>query len=155
MMMLSWATSSKLTFAIHDEHNQCPQAPGRMVVSEFMLSKYTKALHSQNSNKLYQGTSKLTPNLHDKTKYILHYRILNLKFHMKHGLILQRIHQTLRFKQSRSWKQYIDFNTIREKKLETNSRRCSSSFLLTPFSLKITSKLCVFPLPFIANAIRV
>ena len=55
--------------SLHDEHTQYPLAQRCAVVSNNILSKYGKALHSQNSDKPYQSTSKLTPNLFDKAKY--------------------------------------------------------------------------------------
>ena len=53
---------------------------------------------------------KLTPNLRDKSHYVVHYR--NLKMYVKVGLVITKVHQILNFKQS-AWliKSYIDFNT--------------------------------------------
>ena len=55
------------------------------------------------------GVEKLIPNLYDKKRYIIHIRALDQA--LKHGLVLERIHRAIEFKQSAWMKEYIDFNT--------------------------------------------
>ena len=55
------------------------------------------------------GVEKLIPNLYDKKRYVIHIRSLNQA--LKHGLVLERIHRAIKFKQSAWMKEYIDFNT--------------------------------------------
>ena len=52
---------------------------------------------------------KLTPNLRDKVKYVVHYR--NLKLYLQLGLGVTKVQSMLTFKQSPWLKTYIDFNT--------------------------------------------
>ena len=55
------------------------------------------------------GVEKLVPNLHYKKKYIIHIKALAQA--IDHGLVLERIHRCIEFKQSAWMKEYIDFNT--------------------------------------------
>ena len=73
---------------LHDLHNGIP----------FMCTKMK-----------VNGAEKLIPNLCDKNKYIIHIRAL--KQAIDHGLILEKIHRCIRFRQSPWMKKYIDFNT--------------------------------------------
>ena len=73
---------------LHDLHNDIP----------FMCSKMKVG-----------GVEKLIPNLYDKKKYVIHIRAL--KQALDHGLILEKIHRCIRFRQSPWMKEYIEHNT--------------------------------------------
>ena len=91
--------------ALHYQHNDYPLAPERLTIDESMLSSFQQNFPSEQK----KSSTKLTPNLHDKRNYIVHYR--NLKFYLEQGLIIKRIHRVLTFKQTAWLKTYIDFNT--------------------------------------------
>ena len=55
------------------------------------------------------GVDKLVPNLYYKKKYVIH--IKALKQAINHGLVLEKIHRVIEFKQSAWMREYIDFNT--------------------------------------------
>ena len=55
------------------------------------------------------GVEKLIPNLYYKKRYAIHIRALDQA--LKHGLVLERIHRAIEFKQSAWMKEHIDFNT--------------------------------------------
>ena len=73
---------------LHNYHNDLPFMCGCMVIN---------------------GVGKLVPNLYCKKRHVIHIRALEQA--LKHGLVLERIHRAIKFKQSAWMKEYIDFNT--------------------------------------------
>ena len=73
---------------LHNYHNDLPFMCERMVIGR---------------------VEKLVPNLYYKKRYVIHIRALDQA--LKHGLMLERIHRAIEFKQSAWMKEYIDFNT--------------------------------------------
>ena len=93
----------------HNLHNDYPLAPEELAVTNNILSKYCKEIADKYDIKV-GDVKKLIPNLGKKTKYVLHYR--NLQLYLK----LTKSHRVLKFKQSDWMKKYIDFNTEKRKK---------------------------------------
>ena len=83
---------------LHDLHNDIP----------FMCSKM-KVKGPRGAGASPHGVEKLIPNLYDKEKYVIHMRALRQA--LDHGLILEKIHRCIGFRQSPWMKEYIDFNT--------------------------------------------
>ncbi|XP_072400684.1 uncharacterized protein [Diabrotica undecimpunctata] len=82
---------------LHDRHKDIPFCP-----------------ESLNSKNMLPPTrpreqTKLMASLHDKERYVIHYRAL--KQALANGLILKKIHRVLKFKQAPWLKSYIDLNT--------------------------------------------
>ena len=97
---------------LHELHNDYPLAPEKLAVTNDMLSKYCKKIAEKYDIKV-GDVKKLIPNLRNKTKYVLHYR--NLQLYLLLGMKLIKIYRMLKFKQSDWMKKYIDFNTEKRK----------------------------------------
>ena len=96
---------------LHELHYDCPLAPERLKVKKEWLSGYqTNFLEDDN----ILNTEKLVPNLIDKTKYVLHYR--NLQLYFSFGMKLKKIHRILEFNETPCMEPYIRMNTEFRKK---------------------------------------
>ena len=80
---------------LHDAHNDYPLAAEHLTVTYDMLSPYIKSL--LDPKKPWKPSKKLIPNLMDKTKYVCHYR--NLQLYVKYGLVIAKVHRILSFSQ--------------------------------------------------------
>ena len=96
---------------LHESHNDYPLAPERLKVKKEWLSGYQANL-LEDDNIL--NTEKLVPNLMDKTKYVLHYR--NLQLYLSLGMKLKKIHRILEFNEAPWMEPYIRMNTEFRKK---------------------------------------
>ena len=80
---------------LHDYHNDLPFMCGRMIIN---------------------GVEKLVSSLYYKKQYVIHIRALDQA--LKHGLVLERIHRAIEFRQSAWMREYVDFST----RLRTEAR---------------------------------
>ena len=89
---------------LHDRHDNYPLSPQSLVIDRSMYSSTLQAVYPESTPQ-----KKLTPNLRDKVKYVVHYR--NLKLFLQLGLVVSKVHHVLIFKQSPWLQACIDFNT--------------------------------------------
>ena len=93
---------------LHDDHSDYPLAPEKLKIYPQMLSPFSQTLLEE-LELSRRPVEKLVPNLFPKTKYLVHYR--NLQLYLRLGLELERVHRVLRFRQSPWMAPYINENT--------------------------------------------
>ena len=97
---------------LHKLHDDYPLAPEKLEISHNMLSKYCSSIENKYDIKI-GSVNKLVPNLDNKSKYVLHYKNLQLCISLVMKLV--SVHRILKFKQSDWLKKYIDFNADKRK----------------------------------------
>jgi len=94
---------------IHDLHNDFPLMVESSNIEYDEISEYSKSILKMNNSKFDKKNRKLLGTLKNKRNYVIH--IDTLKYALKNGLILKKIHKGLSFKSSCFLKEYIDFNS--------------------------------------------
>ena len=87
-------------------------------------NKYMKSIKREN----YTKSKRLICDWSDKKKYLIHYRML--KFYIRHGMIVEKIHEIISFKQSRWLESYMSFNTQKRNKAENDFEKNFYKFLV-------------------------
>ena len=112
-------------------HNDYPLVPEKLAIPYDMLSDYSKKIADEYGIKV-GGVKKLIENLSNKTNFVVHYR--NLQMYFSLGMKLTKIHKVRKFKQSDRMKNYIDFNTKKEKQkknVANSFEKNSSQFFMS------------------------
>ena len=78
--------------------------------------------------KSYTKSKKLIYDCTDKKKYLIHYRML--KFYVRHGMIVEKIHEITSFKQSRWLEKYISLNTQKRNRAKNDFEKDFSRLLV-------------------------
>ena len=106
----------------HKLHKDFPLAPERYNVTSNELSPINQFLYNKMKNGNQQSTyceEKLIPTFHKRKRYILHIKCL--LFYLSHGLILEKVHRIVSFKQKPFLKDYIlTLTRLRSKAAERN-----------------------------------
>ena len=90
---------------IKEKTKNFPFCPENMKINP---NKYNDYMNNKKP-KNYTKSKKLMCDWTDNKKCLIHYRML--KFHVRHGMIDEKIHEILSFKQSGWLEKYISFNT--------------------------------------------
>ena len=94
-----------------------PFCPENKKIDPKKYNKYMKSIKPEN----HTNSKKLICDWTDKKKYLIQYRML--KFHIRHGMIVGKIHEIISFKQSRWLEGYISFNTQKRNKAKNDSEK--------------------------------
>ena len=92
----------------------------------FSICSYEKKINLDNFNDYmieikpdnYTSTEKLICDWSDKKNYLIHYRML--KFYVRHGMIVDKVHNIISFRQSRWLENYITFNAQKRNKAQND-----------------------------------
>ena len=76
---------------LHNKHDDYPLAPESIVIDRSMYSPTQSTVFPESAPQ-----KKLTPNLLDRKRYLVHYK--NLKLYVKLGLVITKVHRVLAFK---------------------------------------------------------
>ena len=76
----------------------------------------------------YTKSKKLICDWTGKKKYLIHYRML--KFFVRHGMIVEKIHEIISFKQSKWLERYISFNTQKRNRAKNDFEKNFFKFLV-------------------------
>ena len=104
----------------YDYFIQYVPAPEHLEVAEDMLSPLNKFC-MEKLELSHVKCTKLTPNLHDKHKYVIHYRTLQL--YQELGVVLKKIHRVIEFNQRPWLKESLISTPDRERWLKTPLRK--------------------------------
>ena len=91
-----------------------PFAPMNKKINPDAFNEYMKEIKPDT----YIQTSKLICDWSDKKNYLIHYRML--KFYIRHGMIVNKVHNIVSFKQSRWLEKNINFNTQKRNKAKND-----------------------------------
>ena len=91
-----------------------PFCPENEKINPNKYSEYMNSIKPEN----YTKSKKLICDWTDKKKYLIHYRML--KFYVRHGMIVEKIHEIISFKQSRLLEKYISFITQKRNKAKND-----------------------------------
>ena len=90
---------------IKEKTKKFPFAPMNKKINPNDFNNYMKEIKPDT----YTSTKKLICDWSDKKNYLIHYRML--KFYIRHGMVVDKIHNIISFRQSRWLEKYINFNT--------------------------------------------
>ena len=104
---------------LHHTTADFPLAPETGEITQDMFSNYMTTLyHTLNPpTTTFKPIRKLLLTLYDRKHYFVHYAVL--KFYLAMGLILDKVHRVIKYKQKPWLREYIDFNS-RQRALSRN-----------------------------------
>lgn len=105
---------------LHAKFSAMPLAPEKYEIHEDEMSLYSRECHKiiggGNGRQKY-SSEKLCGTLHRKENYLSHY--VNLRHYLEQGLILEKVHRVIAFKQAPFLRDYITLMTEKRKQAKT------------------------------------
>ena len=99
---------------IKEKTKHFPFAPENKKINPNDFNDYMNEIKPDN----YTSTKKLICDWSDKKNYLAQYRML--KFFIRHGMIIDKVHNIISFKQSKWLEKYISFNTQKRNKAKND-----------------------------------
>ena len=99
---------------IKEKTKNFPFAPVNKKINPDKFNDYMKEIKPDT----YTQTSKLICDQSDKKNYLTHYRML--KIYIRHGMIVDKVHSIISFKQSRWLEKYISYNTEKRNRAKSD-----------------------------------
>ena len=99
---------------IKEKTKHFPFCPENKKINPDKYNDYMNKIKPKN----YTKSKKLICDWTDKEKYLIHYRML--KFYVRHGMIVVKIHEIISFKQSKWLESYISFDTQKRNKAKND-----------------------------------
>ena len=91
-----------------------PFCPENKKINPNKYNDYMNKINPKN----YTKSKKLICDWTDKKKYLIHYRML--KFYVRHGMVVEKIHEIISFKHSKWLESYFSFNTKKRNKAKND-----------------------------------
>ena len=107
---------------IKEKTKNFPFAPENKKINPDKFSDYMKEIKPDT----YIQTKKLICDWSDKKNYLIHYRMM--KFYIRHGMVVDKVHNIISFKQSKLLEKYISFNTQKRNKEKMISRKIFTNY---------------------------
>ena len=115
---------------IKEKTKNFPFCPENKKINPDKFCDYMKEIKPNS----YTQTSKLICDWSDEKNYLVHYRML--KFYIRHGMIVNKVHSIISFKQNRWLERYISFNTEKRNKAKNDFEKDFYKLLNNAFNGK-------------------
>ena len=102
---------------IKEKTKNFPYWPENKAIPKDKYNDHMKTIKAKN----YTKAKKIICHWTDEKNYLVHYR--KLKFYVRHGMIVDKIHELISFKQSRWLEKYISFNTQKRNKAKNEFKK--------------------------------
>ena len=102
---------------IKEKTNNFPFCPENKIIDKEKYNGYMDKIKP----KIYAKSKKLLCDSTDKKNYLVQYSLL--KFYVRHGMVVDKIHELISFKQSNLLEKYINFNTQKRNKAKKHFKK--------------------------------